>query len=77
MTVLNTAAPKLTRSEWHKVASTLMGIDVGGAGETPDPVRQFVSLTRRNRKPADQCREALSEIGFNDRQIAALGLLSL
>jgi hypothetical protein len=78
MTVLNATAPKLTQSEWKKVASTLLGIDVRHPrGEAPDPIRQFVSLTRRDRRPADQCREALSQPGFNERQIAALGILSL
>ena len=79
MTVLNATAPKLTQSEWKKVASTLLGVDVGhrAAAEVPDPIRQFVSLTHRNRKPADQCREALHGLGFNERQIVALGLLSL
>ena len=79
MTVLNATAPKLTQSEWKKVASTLLGIDIRHplSGETPDPIRQFVSLTRRDRKPADQCRKALSQMGFNERQITALGILSL
>ena len=77
MTVLTATAPKLTQSEWKQVASTLLGVDLRGAGEAARPVRQFVSLTRRNRKPADQCRDALFKLGFNDRQIAALGLLSL
>jgi len=77
MTVLNAVAPKLSRTEWKQVASTLLGVDVAPNGSAPDPVRQFVSLTRRHRKPADQCREALSGLGFNERQIAALGLLSL
>lgn len=79
MTVLNATAPKLTHSEWKKVASTLIGVDIRHPrpGEMPDPVRQFVSLTRRDRKPADQCRESLSQLGFNERQIAALGILSL
>ena len=77
MTVLTATAPKLTQSEWKQVASTLLGVDLRGAGEPARPVRQFMSMTRRNRKPADQYREALSELGYNDRQIAALGLLSL
>jgi hypothetical protein len=79
MTVLNATAPKLTQSEWKKVASTLLGVDVRHprSDEMPDPIRRFVSLTRRDRKPADQCRDALSQLGFNERQIAALGILSL
>jgi hypothetical protein len=77
MTVLNAVAPKLSRTEWKQVASTLLGVDVLSRASTPNPVQQYVSLTRRDRKPADQCRDALSELGFNDRQIAALGLLSL
>jgi hypothetical protein len=79
MTVLEATTPKLTRSEWKKVASTLLGVDVRNpqAGDMPDPVRQFVSLTRRDRRPADQCRDALSQLGFNEREIAALGILSL
>lgn len=77
MTVLNATAPKLSQSEWQHVASTLLGVDVPSNGSVSDAVRQFVSLTRRNRKPADQYREALSGLGFNEREIAALGLLSL
>lgn len=77
MTSLTATTPKLTRSEWKQVASTLLGVDVRGAGQAPDPMRQFMSLTRRNGTPADQYSQALSELGFNDRQIAAVGLLSL
>ena len=77
MSVLTAAAPKLTQSEWKQVASTLLGVDVHGTGQAPDPMRQFMSLTRRIRTPADQYSQALSKLGFNDRQIAAVGLLSL
>lgn len=50
---MSTVAPKLTRTEWKQVASTVLGVDVPST------------------------RADLSRFGFNERQIAALGLLSL
>lgn len=51
--MMNTVAPKLSRSEWKQIASTLIGVDVLST------------------------RSGSNSHAFNERQIAALGLLSL
>ncbi len=71
--------PRLSREEWHSVAAALRDSDAAGRSANPtlEAVRQFTSLTRRYRRPADQCRPELVRAGFNDREIDALALLSI
>ena len=40
-------------------------------------LRDFVSRTRRNRRPADDLTAALLSNGFSSQQVAALALLSI